>query len=180
MIGIVFTAFLEHVEERHGIEVADRILVSTDSVTGGAYTAGGAYDHRELVQLVDNLAGELHEAPREIQRRFGRHLLGVFAARYPDFFADFDDPLELLVSASEILREEVVVLHSSADLPDVEPYRFGSGRLELVYRSPVRLADLAEGMIEGCAAHYASTVRVTREERSRTEERVVSFLLEAA
>ena len=180
MIGIVFTEFLEHVEERHGPEVVDRILDSTDSATGGAYTASGAYDHGELVQLVENLAAELGEAPDEIQREFGRHLLGVLAARYPDFFADFDDPFELLAGASAALREDVVVLYPAAEMPDVEPHRFGSGEMELIYRSPARLADLAEGLIEGCADHYARRLRVTREELSRTEEPLVSFLLELA
>ena len=50
MKGMIFTEFLDMVEERFGLAVADRIIEAGGSSTGGAYTAVGTYDHREMVR----------------------------------------------------------------------------------------------------------------------------------
>ena len=41
MKGIVFTEFLEMVEERYSAEVMDQILLGAKLPSGGAYTARG-------------------------------------------------------------------------------------------------------------------------------------------
>ena len=55
MKGILFTQFLEFVERRFGLEVADSILTGTTLPLGGIYTSVGTYDHRELVTLLISL-----------------------------------------------------------------------------------------------------------------------------
>ncbi len=52
MKGMVFTEFLEMVEDRFSPEIADRIITASDLRSGGAYTAVGTYEHSEMIQLV--------------------------------------------------------------------------------------------------------------------------------
>ena len=63
--------------------------------------------------------------------------------------------------------------------PCDECTRLGAGRLEMIYRSRRRLADLAHGLIEGCAAHFGEALVVHREDLSGGDEEVVRFELVA-
>ena len=54
MKGIIFTEFMELVEEKFGLDVLDDVLeMSGDE---GIYTSVGSYDHRDLVKLIVNLS----------------------------------------------------------------------------------------------------------------------------
>lgn len=47
MKGIIFTEFLEMVEDRFSPEIADRIIEASDLPSRGVYTAVGTYDHTD-------------------------------------------------------------------------------------------------------------------------------------
>jgi hypothetical protein len=51
MKGIVFTEFIEMVEQRFGYEIVDELLTETELPSGGAYTAIGTYSHHEIVAI---------------------------------------------------------------------------------------------------------------------------------
>jgi Haem-NO-binding len=51
MKGVVFTEFLEMVEDRFSPEMADRIIEGAELASGGVYTTVGTYDHGEMIQL---------------------------------------------------------------------------------------------------------------------------------
>ena len=87
MKGIVFREFIDMVEEQFSREILDRIIDLSHLATGGAYTAVGTYDHREIVELVGHLSGETGIAVPGLMRVFGQHLFGRFAQIYPRFFA---------------------------------------------------------------------------------------------
>ena len=62
MKGVVFTEFVEFAEEEFGLGVADDMISRCTLPSGGAYTAIGTYDHRELVQMAE----AKHKRPAEI------------------------------------------------------------------------------------------------------------------
>ena len=49
----------------------------------------------------------------------------------------------------------------------------------MIYRSRRRLADLAQGLIEGCIAHFGEEVAVRREDLEGGDGEVVRFELVA-
>ena len=55
MKGIVFTEFLELVEQKFGLEMVDRIITQSDLGSKGIYTAIGTYEFSEMLQLLQNL-----------------------------------------------------------------------------------------------------------------------------
>ena len=79
MKGIVFTEFLQLVEEKFGYETVDKVLLQVQPENDGAYTAVGTYDHQELIQLVVALSQETKVAVPDLVKAFGRYLFTKFS-----------------------------------------------------------------------------------------------------
>ena len=56
MLGIVFTEFVEMVEERFSDDVLDDVLETPDLSTSGAYTSVGYYEHTDMIKMVVTLS----------------------------------------------------------------------------------------------------------------------------
>ena len=56
MKGIVFTEFLDLVEEKFGLEMVDRIISSSELESEGVYTSVGTYSFSEMLQLLQHLS----------------------------------------------------------------------------------------------------------------------------
>jgi len=57
---------------------------------------------------------------------------------------------------------EVRKLYPDAELPRFQASRRADGGLNLLYLSSRHFADLAEGLIEGCAEHFKQPLMVQR------------------
>ena len=55
MKGIVFTEFLELVEDKFGLEMVDKIISEAQLESNGTYTTIGTYSFSEMLQLLQNL-----------------------------------------------------------------------------------------------------------------------------
>jgi hypothetical protein len=166
MKGIVFTEFLEMVEDKFSPETADKIIEASDLPSGGAYSSVGAYDHGEIVQLVVKLSEESGLAVPDLIRTFGEHLFGRFHEGYPHFFEGVDNAFDFLDSVEGHIHVEVLKLYPDAELPTLDTSFLGDNKMELIYRSARKFSDLAEGLIIGCAKHYGETLGVEREDLS--------------
>jgi hypothetical protein len=58
MKGIVFTEFLELVEDKFGLEMVDSIITNSNLGSSGIYTAIGTYSFSEMLQLLQNLSAK--------------------------------------------------------------------------------------------------------------------------
>ena len=163
MKGIVFTEFIEMVEDRFTPAVADRIIGRAQLANGGAYTAVGTYEHAELVRLVQELARETGLGAGALVRGFGEHLAGRFAEHFPQFFAACPTLFDFLASVDGTIHVEVRKLYPDAELPAFDVESMDAGRMAMVYRSARRFEDLAEGLIVGSARHYRDAVDMRRE-----------------
>lgn len=163
MKGIVFTEFIEMLEARFSPEMADDVLDSTALDSGGAYTAVGTYDHRELVAMVLNLSERTGVPVSALVKAFGEYLFGRFVVLYPVFFEGIDNALDFLARIEDVIHVEVRKLYPDAELPRFDISRPSPERLIMIYRSERHMGDLAEGMIEACIAHYGEPVTVQRE-----------------
>ena len=82
MKGVVFTEFLEMVEEKFGDEMVDDIINDSDLSTNGAYTAIGTYPHNEIITLVVNLSKYSKIPVPDLVHVFGKHLFSRFVVQY--------------------------------------------------------------------------------------------------
>lgn len=162
MKGLVFTEFSEMVEDRFGLAVCDAVV--SESSSGGAFTAVGDYDHRELLGMVAALSRETGTPAAELVESFGCHLFHRFTTQFPALFEGVGGPLELLEHVQDHVHMQVRRIHPDATFPSFETKREGD-TLHMRYSSPRCLSDLARGLIRGCLEHYETpgTVETVRE-----------------
>lgn len=162
MKGIVFTEFLEMVEDVFSYEVADQIIERSSTATDGAYTALGNYDHQEMLKMVTHLS-EITETPAPILvKAFGKHLFSRFVQGYPKFFETSQSAFEFLGGIESYIHVEVRKLYSDSELPSFSYTTQTPTELRMVYQSKRPFGDLAEGLIQGCLAHYQETATIQR------------------
>ncbi|MCG8435588.1 MAG: heme NO-binding domain-containing protein [Gammaproteobacteria bacterium] len=158
MKGMVFTEFLDVVEDRYGDEVLDELLETTELGSGGAYTAVGTYDHRELIKLVENLSQITGVSSSDILVTAGTALFSKLAKKFPELVKSYQNSFELLQSVENHIHVEVHKLYPDAELPKLDVKHRSDTYLELEYKSTRALGSLAEGLIRGSANYYGESI----------------------
>lgn len=177
MKGIVFTEFFELVEDKFGIEMVDSIIEQADLPNAGAYTSVGTYDHSELVRLVQKLSQATQVEVGVLIKVFGEYLFGRLVAGHPGFLEGMDSAEQMLRSVHGIIHIEVKKLYPKAELPSFTYDTHADGRLIMVYSSTRGFADLAEGLILGCAAHFKESAEIESEDLSEGQGTDVRFTI---
>jgi Haem-NO-binding len=177
MKGVVFTEFLEMVEERFSEQMADRIIENSELASGGAYTTVGTYDHGEMIQLVSRLSEETKIPADELLRSFGIHLFGRFHVMFPKYFEGISSSFDFLQMVDRYVHVEVLKLYPDAELPSFDCDASQPGCLRMTYRSSRPFAPLAEGLIRGCVGHYGEAVDIATEDMSNGTGTAARFVL---
>lgn len=181
MKGIVFTEFLEMVDDKFGVATTEKIVEASDLPSGGAYTSVGTYDHSEIVALVTQLSAASGMDVSVLIKVFGEHLLGRFYVLFPDFFAEIDDVPTFLSRVDGYIHVEVRKLYPDATLPKITTQWLDEDRFELTYKSDRMMGDLAEGLIEGAIAHFGKPYDCARrDEKVEDYGQCVKFTLTAS
>jgi len=149
MKGIVFTEFLDFVEENHGILTVDKIIEKSNLESGGVYTTVGTYNHFEMVSLVTELSKELEVEITDLLKIYGEHFFDVLLKSYPGFFKDQNDCFDFLSSLDSYIHPEVLKLYPDAELPRFDTISRDEDHLRMVYTSNRALYSFAEGLIKG-------------------------------
>ena len=166
MKGIVFTEFLEMVEEKFSPDLVDRIVERAELASGGVYTSVGTYDHAEMIRLVSCLSQETGIASPELMRVFGEYLFGRFSVLYPRYFENINSSFGFLEKIEGYIHVEVRKLYPEAELPTFGYDASQPGCLRLTYESARPFAPLAEGLIRGCLAHFGEKADIRVEDLS--------------
>lgn len=157
MKGIVFTELIDLVEDKFGLEVADKIIQASQLKSGGSYTNTGTYDHQEVLSLVTHLSQEVNVPVRDLVMVFGSHLAQVFANSYGGFFEN-TDLFSFLKAIDNHIHVEVKKLYPDAELPKFTYEEKGDHQLVLHYESTRPFADLAEGLILAVSQHFKEEI----------------------
>jgi hypothetical protein len=180
MKGVVFTELLEMAEARFSLAVVDKVITNARPASGGQYTSVGTYPTDELVRLVAELSAQTGVAVPVLLKEFGGHLLRRFTQTHPGFFDAASTAFAFLSSVEGYIHVEVKKLYPDAELPSIVCVPEGADKLVVTYRSPRRLADLAEGLIAACVEHYRERIALYREDLSAGRGEVVRFTLTRA
>ncbi len=182
MLGIVFSEFIEMVEDVFSEDVADRMLeeVETNLASGGSYTAVGNYDHVEMLTLVTKLS-EITDVPiPKLVEAYGKHLFGRFHTRYPAFFEGVDGSFEFLEGIESRIHSEVRKLYPESELPGFDLPDSNGESMVMEYSSSRPFAPLAYGLIQGCIEHFGETVSVDWQDLSDGAGTKARFVLRKA
>ncbi len=164
MKGIVFREFIDMVEQQFSFETADSIIAASSLSTGGAYTSVGTYPHSEMVSLVTNLSAQTGRPVPALLNHFGRHLFTRFTVIHPQYVRNYRSAFELLQQLDGNIHIEVRKLYQDAELPSFTYEALPDGGMYFDYRSQRGLADFAEGLIQGCIAHFGEQVELHRQD----------------
>lgn len=176
MKGIVFSEFLEMVEERFGYELVDTILVESELSSKGVYTAVGTYDFSEMVTLLKGLSSHTGLEISFLLKEYGFHFFSVIKKSYPQFLDRTKTAFQFLASIENHIHVEVQKLYPEAELPTFDTNLFSPGHLEMVYRSERSMADFAEGLIEKSLEYFGEEAEIVRH-NIEADGSVVKFVL---
>lgn len=177
MKGIVFTEFLEMVEDRFSVEIVERVIEASSLPSRGVYTSVGTYDHNEIIELVSNLSTLTGIAVPDLLQAFGEHLFGRFVSIYPHFFEGIQSAFVFLQKIEDYIHVEVKKLYPDAMLPNFEYDTSTSGQMIMTYRSSRPFADIAEGLIKGCIRHFGEKIEIRREQTPGNQGTYARFIL---
>ena len=180
MKGMVFTEFLDMVDDRFGLETKLRLVDAAQSAHGGAYTAVGNYDHKEMVRMVIALGEKAGVPVRDLLIAFGEHLFGMFVRRYGHFFTDAKGSMDFLARIEDYIHVEVRKLYPDAELPTFHYPPSSPGTLVMDYSSPRPLAAFAEGLVRATLKHFNDGVQVAVEDTSGGTGTSARFVLSRA
>ncbi len=162
MKGIVFTEFLEMVEEKFGYETVDAILEKSQDVTDGVYTSVGTYKHAELVALIVSLSEETKVSVPDLLHAYGVYLFAIFVRSYPMFFEHVKSMFDFLENIDRHIHKEVVKLYPDAELPRFESYRENEKHLVMIYYSQRKMVDFGMGLITAASDHFKTKIDLTK------------------
>ncbi|MBF0236254.1 MAG: heme NO-binding domain-containing protein [SAR324 cluster bacterium] len=176
MKGIIFTNFLEMVDEKFSMEMQERLIQACDLPSGGIYTSVGTYDHAEMIQLVSQLHQFTQIPIPELLKTFGNYLLLFFHQRYPDFF-NHPSVFEFLMSVDDYIHDEVKKLYPDSELPIFEHTLRSDDELWLDYYSSRHFEDVAEGLIVGACKVFGETMDCQRFPLNHSDRGGIRFIL---
>jgi hypothetical protein len=176
MKGIVFTEFLDHVEEALGPAMVENVVEASDLASGGVYTSVGTYPCEEMGKLIASLAKLTGRDPVSILNEFGGRLAQTFHKAYPEHFKvpSFFDFVE---SVDSHIHVEVTKLYPDAELPRFHTVSRQHDQLVVDYVSSRGLADLAFGLFQGCSAIFDEPVLITTAAQDDESANSVRFKL---
>lgn len=153
MKGVVLTEFLAFVSQRYGEDMVDDIIDSSAVSNDGAYTSVGTYNPAEFTSLCSTLAARTGASVDDLVRDFGTHLSDTFSREYHPLF-ERNTYFDFVESIENHIHVEVRKLYPDAELPTFEVKQRTATRLVMEYRSPRRMAHLAEGLLLGTAKKF--------------------------
>lgn len=162
MKGIIFTEFLELVENQFGLQVVDEIIEKAQPESRGSYTTVGNYPHAEMVNMVIALHHSTNIPIKDLLKVFGKYLFNKLATMHPQIIENISDPFDLLQNIEETIHVEVKKLYTDARPPMFETLSRNDKELVIVYQSPRKLGDVAEGLIFGCGEYYNQSLNVVQ------------------
>lgn len=180
MKGIVFSEFIELVEDKFGFDMADEIIDEADLPSGGAYTSVGTYDHQELITLVSLLSDKTGIPVEDLVKVFGEHMLGQFVKGYPMFFEGVDSCFQFLDTIENKVHVEVKKLYPEAELPTFTTGELTDKKMVLTYESRRPFSALAYGLIKGSASYFGEAITIEMVDESVEGHTKVSFTLTKA
>ena len=178
MKGIVFTEFIDHIEHSFGLEFAEQLLDETELESQGQYTAIGYYNHEELIALINTLHQHTRTPHSELIKQFAHYLFLRFTELFPDMFSRVTSSFTFLESIESHIHVEVRKLYHDAALPTFSHEYPSENTMVLNYESERPLADLAEGLIEGCITYFGEAIQLNRTDIPGKEGFAAQFRME--
>ncbi|PWH82018.1 hypothetical protein DIS18_12180 [Algibacter marinivivus] len=176
MKGIVFTEFLDLVEDKFGLEVLDKIITQSDLESGGVYTSVGTYKFSEMLQLLQHLSEHTGISIDDLLLVYAEHFFSVLEKSYPGLLATYNDPIEMISSIENHIHVEVRKIYPDAELPTFEVVERTENSLIIIYKSSRAMHHFGLGLMNKTFEHFNSTATIVLE-KIKEDGTEVKFLI---
>tara|TARA_R110002072_G_scaffold209497_5_gene367140 strand:- start:12619 stop:13158 length:540 start_codon:yes stop_codon:yes gene_type:complete len=163
MKGIVFTEFLDLVEEKFGLEMVDEIITKSDLESGGVYTSIGTYSFSEMLQLLQHLSAKTNISIDNLLLIYGEHLFAVLGNSYPGLLETYSDPIEMLASIEDHIHIEVRKIYPDAELPTFIVEERTKNSLVMIYKSSRAMHHFGLGLMNKTFEYFNSSATIVLE-----------------
>lgn len=177
MKGIVFTEFLNLVEEKFGMVMVDEIIEESNLPSKGIYTAVGTYAFSEMLSLLKHLSEHTKISIDDLLLVYSEHFFDVLVESYPQVISRYSDPMEMLSSIEDHIHIEVRKIYPDAELPTFEVLEKSERSLVMVYKSSRAMYNFGLGLMNKTFEHFntSATIIIEKIKEDGTE---VKFLIE--
>ncbi|MFK8058780.1 MAG: heme NO-binding domain-containing protein [Polaribacter sp.] len=163
MKGIVFTEFLDLVEDKFGLEMVDKIISQSKLESEGVYTSIGTYSFSEMLQLVTNLSTNTGISTDDLLLVYAEHFFSVIESNYPGLLATYKDPIEMLSSIEDHIHVEVQKIYPDAELPTFIVEEKTENSIIMVYKSSRAMHHFGLGLMNKTFEHFNSKASIILE-----------------
>ena len=163
MKGIVFTEFLDLVEDKFGLEMVDAIISQSKLESKGVYTSIGTYSFSELLQLLQNLQTKTGISIDNLLLIYGEHFFSVIETNYKDLLSSYNDPIEMLASIENHIHVEVLKIYPEAELPTFEVIEKTEVSIIMIYKSSRAMHHFGLGLMNKTFEHFNSSATIVLE-----------------
>ncbi len=163
MKGIIFTEFLDLVEDKFGLDMVDKIIEQSKLESEGVYTAIGTYRFSEMLQLLQNLSTNTTISIDDLLLTYAEHFFSVIESSYPGLLATYKDPIEMLASIENHIHVEVRKIYPDAELPTFVVEEKTENPLTMIYKSSRAMHHFGLGLMNKTFEHFNSTAQITLE-----------------
>jgi hypothetical protein len=176
MKGIVFTEFLDLVEDKFGLEMVDKIITESKLESNGIYTSIGTYKFSEMLQLLQHLSKNIGISIDDLLLVYAEHFFNVLEKSYPGLFATYHDPIEMLSSIEDHIHVEVRKIYPDAELPTFEVLEKTDNSLIMIYKSSRAMHHFGLGLMNKTFEHFNSAATIVLE-KLKEDGTEVKFLI---
>ncbi|REH44503.1 heme-NO-binding protein [Tenacibaculum gallaicum] len=176
MKGIVFTEFLDLVEDKFGIEMVDKIIEQSKLNSDGVYTAIGTYKFSEMLQLLENLSKNTGISTDDLLLVYAEHFFTVLEESYPGLLATYKDPIEMLSSIEDHIHVEVKKIYPDAELPTFLVEEKSENSLIMLYKSSRAMHHFGLGLMNKTFEHFNSSAKIVLE-KIKSDGTEVRFII---
>lgn len=182
MKGVVFNLFEKFVvansDEQTYFDIYDEAL--PELATKEPYISPGTYPDSDMMLLVGKTISRLNLPLAAAMCAFGRFCFPHLAAKIPEFVDSFTHPKPFLLSVENVIHVEVRKVMRDSVLPRFMYEDPGPGKLVMIYSSPRKLYDFAEGLILGAGDYFGVPIKCVQQVATLSGCEVCEFHLEFA
>lgn len=163
MKGIVFTEFLDLVEDKFGLEMVDTIISQSSLESEGIYTSVGTYKFSEMLQLLKNLSTNTGISTDDLLMVYAEHFFSVLEDSYPGLLATYNNPIDLLASIENHIHVEVKKIYPDAELPTFIVVEKTENSLIMIYKSSRAMHHFGLGLMNKTFEHFNTSANIVLE-----------------
>jgi hypothetical protein len=163
MKGIIFTEFLDLVEEKFGLAMVDKIIYQSNLASEGIYTSIGTYNFSEMLQLLQHLSANTSISIDDLLLVYGEHLFFVLGNSYPGLLDTYTDPIEMLSSIEDHIHIEVRKIYPDAELPTFIVEEKTANSLIMIYKSSRAMHHFGLGLMNKTFAYFNQKASIVLE-----------------